>query len=41
MLHTESKIERLRIWFCGYFGDEGINCGDQEMTQDLEGLEFW
>ena len=41
VLHTESKIERLRIWFWGYFGDEGINCGDQEVTQDLEGLEFW
>ena len=21
--------------------DKGINCGCQEMMQDLEGLEFW
>ena len=25
----------------GVLQDKGINCGGEEMMQDLEGLEFW
>ena len=34
----DGKAKKLVLWV---LRDEGINCGGQEMMQDLEGLEFW
>ena len=36
--NSDGKAKELVLWV---LRDEGINCGDQEMTQDSEGLEFW
>ena len=34
----DEKAKELVLWV---LRDEGINCGGQEMMQDLEGLESW
>ena len=36
-IHEDGKAKELVLWV---LQDEGINCGGQEMMQDLEELEF-
>ena len=41
MLQSRNLIKKAKELVLCVLRDDGINCGGQEMTQDMEDLKFW